>query len=315
VSEDQKRCFVIMPFSETTVETVEHTEDYWTKHYKHFLKPLIEECQLEAHRSTPLRGSIVGQIITDLVTSSVVVADLTGANPNVYWELGVRHSFRHGTILIAQNDTELPFDIKDTGTLFYDPDHLDVNDFRKNFKDAIRDCLENSDKTDSHVIETLSGRGALYEIIRREETLSRLDAVLSECKYNRSGLESIIKQVQSNRDDPQNSKIVTARFRLRAAELLATNRYIDEDQSFYTVVENYLDILTMMNTQLELWAHPDFGNPIEESLLEQGKVATKVSETFQDKVETKVFEVFEYRIVDVLCHHEPVRKNIAQKQY
>ncbi|MCK5108806.1 MAG: hypothetical protein KAR25_03860 [Methanosarcinales archaeon] len=181
MSEDRGRCFVIMPFSQTTAE---HTEDYWTKHFKFFLKPLIVECSLEAHRSKPLRGSIIRQIITDLVMSSVVVADLTDANPNVYWELGIRQSFRHGTILIAQNGTELPFDIKDTGTLFYDSDHLDVDGFRKDFEDAIKDCLENSDRTDSHVIETLSGRGSLYEIIRREETLRRLDAVLSECDYN-----------------------------------------------------------------------------------------------------------------------------------
>jgi hypothetical protein len=36
---DPQRCFVIMPFSETTPE---HTEDYWTRHFDTFLKPLIE---------------------------------------------------------------------------------------------------------------------------------------------------------------------------------------------------------------------------------------------------------------------------------
>ena len=190
MSEDRKRCFVILPFSQTTDE---HTEDYWTKHYERFLKPLIEECQLEAHRSTALRGDITRQIILDLFESCVVVADLTDGNLNVYWELGVRQSFKHGTITIAQEGTKLPFDISSKGTLFYDSTHLNEDKFRKGFKSAINDCLKYPDRPDSHVLETLSGRGSLYEIIRREETLRRLDAVLSECKYNQSGLESITK--------------------------------------------------------------------------------------------------------------------------
>lgn len=89
-----------MPFSKTTDK---HTEDYWTEHFERFLKPLIEENPgLEARRSEPLRGDILRQIITDLVVSRVVVADLTDHNPNVYWELGVRQSFQHGTVTIAE---------------------------------------------------------------------------------------------------------------------------------------------------------------------------------------------------------------------
>jgi hypothetical protein len=49
-----------------------------------FLKPLIEKIEdLEAFRSEPLRGNIASQIITDLVNSDIVVADLTDHNPNV----------------------------------------------------------------------------------------------------------------------------------------------------------------------------------------------------------------------------------------
>ena len=98
-----------MPFSKTTNE---HTEDYWTNHFNKVLKPLIEEdTTVEAHRSTPMRGDILKQIINDLVVDPIVVADLTDKNENVYWELGVRQSFKHGTITIAEEKTVLPFDI------------------------------------------------------------------------------------------------------------------------------------------------------------------------------------------------------------
>ncbi len=102
-SEVKQKCFVIMPFSKTSEK---HTKEYWTKHYETFIKPLIESGHsLIAERSSPLRGDILRQIVTDLVTAPIVVADLTDANPNVYWELGVRQSFKHGTITIAEEGT------------------------------------------------------------------------------------------------------------------------------------------------------------------------------------------------------------------
>ena len=80
-----------------------------------FLGPLIEESgELEAYRSEPIRGDVLRQIITNLVFYPVVVADLTDNNPNVYWELGVRQSFKHGTITIAEYGTKLPFDVSVT---------------------------------------------------------------------------------------------------------------------------------------------------------------------------------------------------------
>ena len=270
-----------MPFSQTTDE---HTEDYWTKHYDRFLKPLIEECQLEAHLSKPLRGDITRQIILDLVRSPVVVADLTDANPNVYWELGVRQSFMHGTITIAQRGTEPPFDISTKGILFYDSTHLDEDGFRKDFKAATEDCLERPDRPDSRVLETLSGRGTLYEIIRRVEILRRLDAVLSECDYNLEVFKAIIKQAKTNRNDPQTRKFIAARFRPWAVELLVTNCYVDEDRSFYQLAEKYLDSLARIDGQLRHWVNLE--ERVEKSLLEQEEKTLNGFKDFKNNVET-----------------------------
>ena len=71
-----------MPFSETTTE---HTEEYWTNHFEEFLKPLIEQNeQIEVFRSMALRADILRGIVTDLVRSPIVIADLTDHNPNVF---------------------------------------------------------------------------------------------------------------------------------------------------------------------------------------------------------------------------------------
>jgi len=243
-----------MPFRKTTDE---HTKAYWTRHFESFLKPLIKEHpELEARRSKAVRGDILREIITRLALSRAVVADLTDHNANVYWELGVRQSFKHGTVTIAEVGTQLPFDVITKGTLTYYPkDHLENAGFRKDFKEAIKDCLVNPDRPDSHVLETLSGRGTLFEIFRRDEAMRRLDAVLSECTRDLTTLNRVIKQARNNQKNPGKRQFSTERFGTSAAELLITNRYVDEDQVFFFLAEETLIWADSMNEQLNLWQH------------------------------------------------------------
>ena len=96
-----KKCFIIMPFSDTK----SHDEKYWNAHFEKFLKPVIEEVDdVEVSRSQPLRGGITSEIVLNLIKADIVVADLTDHNPNVFWELGVRLSMSNGTITIAEKE-------------------------------------------------------------------------------------------------------------------------------------------------------------------------------------------------------------------
>lgn len=259
----RETCFVIMPFSETSPE---HTEEYWTKHFETFLKPLIEaNPNLEARQSQALRGDILRGIITDLVVSRVVLADLTDHNPNVFWELGVRQSFKHGTVTIAEVDTKLPFDVSGKGTLFYYPkDHLKMGEFRKSFGEAIQDYLKNPDNPDSHVLETLSGRGTLFEIFRKDEALRRLNALVSEVERNVKPFGDAVRIAQENKDNPGLGKSFRGRLRYSAVELLMTNRYIEEEEAFFDLAGTYFDWVIRINEQLRIW---------ESSPLGEGKTA------------------------------------------
>jgi hypothetical protein len=193
MSAERKRCFVIMPFSRTSPA---HTGEYWNNHFENFLKPLIDSCsEVEAFRSAPLRQDIVRQIISDLVFSPIVVADLTDSNPNVYWELGVRLSFRHGTITIADKNSDIPFDIKTKGILFYSSDPREKDEFSSKLKDAINDCLSNPDRPDSVVLETITGRTSIYSIIHHQEIIQRIDGLISEVQNNHVALDSIYKRI------------------------------------------------------------------------------------------------------------------------
>ena len=240
------RCLIIMPYSKTSDI---HTDEYWQNHYHKFLKPLIEEVpNIEAFRVKPIRGDIIKQIITNLVVSPMIVAELTDHNPNVFWELGVRQSFKHNTITIAEEGTPLPFDISIKATLFYDPkNHLKMESFRKKFKKALELCKSNPDESDSHVLETISGRGSLFEIMRHDEAKRRVKALISELKTNQTYWKT------NERTHRSNSPPVVpfgVQFQTSAIELLITNRYLDESERFYTICENYFAILLYFNARV-----------------------------------------------------------------
>lgn len=286
-SEVKKKCFVIMPFSKTSEK---HTKEYWTKHYETFIKPLIESAHsLVAERSAPLRGDILRQIITDLVTVPIVVADLTDANSNVYWEVGVRQSFKHGTITIAENGTTLPFDLGGKGTLFYFPDdHLKMQEFLNQFHEAIKDCLDNPDIPDSHVLETISGRGTLYKILMRDESLRKLDAVISEIKHNKVILTDIVDTCDENikkkeealaRGKQPSRSFTTGLYRFVAVEMLVVSRYIDADKAFYKTAEQYMDELVRSNERISAW--PSRPESIEPWLLERQKRTKSLIDKFE----------------------------------
>src|SRR5688572_30030883 len=105
-----KTCFVLMPFS----TTASCNEDRWTWIFEELFKPAIEEAgyDYQCRRSTATRGNIVADILTDLADAHLVMADLTDQNPNVFYELGVRHALEDRTILLAQNRDHVPFDLR-----------------------------------------------------------------------------------------------------------------------------------------------------------------------------------------------------------
>jgi len=251
MSTTKKTCFVVMPFSETSEK---HTEEYWGKHFEYFLKPLIEENQqLEAMRSKPLRQEILNEIITRLVTCSVVLVDITDLNPNVFWELGVRQSFKHGTVIIAENGTKPPFDIYAKSILFYYPnDYVENAKFTRDLKIALADCVDNPTRPDSHVLETITGRGTLFEIFCRDETLRRLDALLLEIDTNLFIIDRIYETIDNNTAKKENLTTLL-RFGSASIKLLITERYLEADKSFYDSATECLGNIGIANEVLGRW--------------------------------------------------------------
>lgn len=235
-----------MPFSKSSNE---HTEEYWTNHFNNLLKPIIEtNPEISAYRVDVLREDILKQIITNLIISPIVVAELTDHNPNVFWELGVRQSFKHNTITIIEEGQKLPFDISSKATLFYNPkDKANMENFKKRFKSALSDCIINPEKTDSHVLETIFRRGTLYEILKYENVKRRLEALLYELKRNLR-----IWKMMVSLKDIKKGGMHTRFFRTAALELFITNRYLDVQNEYYVAAEVLFSFFYQMNNSFLL---------------------------------------------------------------
>jgi len=107
-----RRAFVIMPFGKKTA--ADGTVIDFDPVYKELLAPAITAAGLAPHRADADRrgGSIHVDMFQDLRLAEFVVADLTIDNPNVWYEIGVRHALRAGgAVLTYASRDRLPFDI------------------------------------------------------------------------------------------------------------------------------------------------------------------------------------------------------------
>src|SRR5262245_25925703 len=105
-------CFVVMPFGRKTDSSGRSVD--FDDVYKNVIAPAIQEAGLEPLRADEeIAGGIIHKPMFErLILCEYAVADLTTANANVFYELGVRHAVRpRSTTLMFAEDTRLPFDV------------------------------------------------------------------------------------------------------------------------------------------------------------------------------------------------------------
>jgi hypothetical protein len=121
-AQDDKDCFFICPIGLPGSETRKRSDSVFEFVVKKALEP--EGYTVQRADEIDESGLITTQIINRLVNSSLVVADLTEQNPNVLYELAVRHAFGKPYIQMIMGDERLPFDVQGVRTIRYN--HFDL---------------------------------------------------------------------------------------------------------------------------------------------------------------------------------------------
>lgn len=111
-------CFFVAPIGDEGSEVRDRSDGVM----EYIVAPAAGEHELETVRADKIAkpGQITRQVIEHVVGAKAAVVDLTEANPNVYYEMAVRHTAQLPTVLIAQEGEKLPFDIAQMRTIFFD---------------------------------------------------------------------------------------------------------------------------------------------------------------------------------------------------
>ena len=133
-------CFVMMPFGE-----------WFDKYYKEIYVPAIKDASFEPVRADELftTGSVVEQIWEQINKATILLAELTGKNANVFYELGLAHAAVKPVIFVSANVDDVPFDLRHLRVIIYD---IREPNWGENLKSKITDYLKNALKEPSKSI-------------------------------------------------------------------------------------------------------------------------------------------------------------------
>src|SRR6266851_244935 len=132
-------CFVLMPFD---------TE--LTKFYESAVKPVVQEFNMACERADDIAAGntdILNDVWIWLNEARFMIADLTGRNANVYYELGIAHTLGKRVVSIHKKSGEglaarLPFDVQNRRTIFDEDTASGADRFKDDLRRTIKTILE-----------------------------------------------------------------------------------------------------------------------------------------------------------------------------
>jgi hypothetical protein len=127
-------CFVMMPFG-----------GWFDRYYSEIYVPSIKAAGFEPTRSDELftTGTVVEQIWEQIEKATVLLADVSNKNANVFYELGLAHAARKPVVLTANSINDVPFDLRHLRVITYD-----VNEpkWSERLSKSVVDYLKNAKK-------------------------------------------------------------------------------------------------------------------------------------------------------------------------
>ena len=154
-------CFVIMPIGSQTIGDITLSENELREKYNYIIKEAVLKADptLEVIRADEELNpsSISNDIFTKLMHSKYVIADITYPNPNVFYELGIRHAIRSGTILIREKvNFSIPFDISHLRHIEYTKEPSGMDKLATELKRRFNFYNQNPTKPDNQFLELCS---------------------------------------------------------------------------------------------------------------------------------------------------------------
>ncbi|MCD6254697.1 MAG: hypothetical protein J7J44_00280 [Deltaproteobacteria bacterium] len=188
---EEKVCFVIAPIGEPESDVRKRSDQV----FRHIISPAVESLGYKPIRADHISepGIITSQVIQYVVDSPLVVADLTGRNPNVFYELAIRHAIKKPLVQLIKKGEQIPFDVAGTRTIQFDIHDLDsVEETKKELINQVKSIEEGKNEIDTPISVALD-----LKILKESENPEQrsLADVVEAISELRSGILSLEKKL------------------------------------------------------------------------------------------------------------------------
>ncbi|RTL73887.1 MAG: hypothetical protein EKK36_12670 [Bradyrhizobiaceae bacterium] len=147
-------CFYVAPIGDSASDLRKHSDLFLGS----IVEPAVEPFKLSVIRADAIDkpGVITKQIIEYLLKSRLVIVDLSHHNPNVFYELAIRHMMRLPVVQIIRQADRVPFDINQMRTIIIDDSDVyslvpKIESYRSEISTQIRRALEDPDSVDNPI--------------------------------------------------------------------------------------------------------------------------------------------------------------------
>lgn len=195
-----RKCFVVSPIGDVGSDIRKNADQL----YQHIIKPVCEKCGFEAQRVDEFNTSesITQDILDALNEFDLVIADLTGHNPNVFFEIGYRTKSQKPIIHLKRKGEVIPFDVSTIRTFEYDLTDLDMVTATKerleqvilNFKyEEIKERKGNSNSYENNMI-----------VASLNDIQYKIDVLTEEIKKKENEtIKTVIETFNSQKKQPE----------------------------------------------------------------------------------------------------------------
>jgi hypothetical protein len=145
-------CFYVTPIGEEISDERKHSDLFLGS----IVEPALDSLNLKVVRADQIGkpGTITKQIIEYLSKAKLVIADLSFNNPNVFYELAIRHAFRLPTVQIVRKGDKIPFDVSNSRTIIIDTTDIyslvpKLESYKAEIANQVRQALNDPDAVDN----------------------------------------------------------------------------------------------------------------------------------------------------------------------
>ncbi len=189
---EEKTCFFIAPIGDAGSEVRLHSDNM-----RFVVEQALSDMGFVVQRADDISegGMITRQIIDRIVKAKLVVADMTGGNPNVYYEMAVRHVSRKPIIHIIREGETPPFDNKDVRPVFVNLKRLEsINTAVENIAEQAHQVLDPKWEAANPIVDSLDINALRGRELPDGDILPRLLSEVSDIKSSIAWLTGKVRE-------------------------------------------------------------------------------------------------------------------------